>query len=232
MNKKLSIGIIVALVVVLALSFVFKKDKEPVVENKVPETVSIIYSNGETEVPATFDNTNSTVSFYHEALGDVTLESAISASGARYANADESLVLWEHQGEVTITKDGEDVFVGRIIEAPDYSNLSLVGTWNWEKAVSAEGEFIPKQKEEFTITFSDDGKVNGTTDCNGFFGEYQIEEYQGLSFSPLATTMMYCEGSEEAIFTGYLASSTSYTLNSPEELVITLQDSSTLHFSK
>lgn len=232
MNKKALIGVVIALVVIVGLSFLLKKDKEPVVEIKVPETVSIIYSNGEIEVPATFDNTGMTVTFYHEALGDVTLESAISGSGARYANADESLVLWEHQGEVTITKDGVDVFVGRIIETPDYSNISLLGTWNWDKAITAEGEFIPKQKEAFTITFSDDGKVNGTTDCNGFFGEYQIEEYQGLSLSPLATTMMYCEGSEEAVLTAYLASSTSYTFSSPEELVITLQDSSTLHFSK
>ena len=31
-------------------------------------------------------------------------------------NADESLVFWEHQGELTITKDGKDIYKGNIVQ--------------------------------------------------------------------------------------------------------------------
>lgn len=232
MNKKIVIGVVVALVAVVGLSFLLKDNKEPVQENKEIETVSVIYSNGETELVGIYDNTNETVSFYHETLGDNTLERVISASGDRYANADESLVFWEHQGELTITKDGEEAFVGRIVETPDYSNLSLIGTWNFDKVVTEDDEFVMKKKEEFTITFNDDGKVNGTTDCNGFFGSYEVEEDGSLEFSPLGSTMMYCEDSQESEFMAYLSLSESYSFSSPEELVIKLESGHTLNFSK
>ena len=54
--------------------------------------------------------------FTHPILGTVTLPIARSASGARYANEDESLVFWEHQEEVTITKNNQQIFQGKFVK--------------------------------------------------------------------------------------------------------------------
>lgn len=234
MNKKISIGIVIALVFVLGLSFwLNNREDEPVVDNDNQETVSVVYSDGEVEVPATFYNGGNKVEFYHEDLGDVSLETAVSASGARYANADESLVFWEHQGELTIYVDDEEAFVGRIKETPDYSNLSLIGKWDFDKAVISNEDITFKQNDKFSINFQEDGSVNGTTDCNNFMGSYEVEEAESsLSFSALATTMMYCESSEESDYLSFLESVKSYSFASPEELVINLEGDDSLHFTK
>lgn len=73
------------------------------------------YSDGKTELLATFNLDQQTVSFTLAPLGPTTLAQAISGSGARYANADESLVFWEHQGQATITKNGQILFQGDLI---------------------------------------------------------------------------------------------------------------------
>ena len=41
------------------------------------------------------------------------LKSDISASGARYTNADGKIEFWEHQGEASISIDGKNVFTGK-----------------------------------------------------------------------------------------------------------------------
>lgn len=70
------------------------------------------YSDGVTTVDAVFDISADTVTFTHPSVGTVTLSQAISGSGARYANEDESIVFWEHQNEATISHNGEDIFTG------------------------------------------------------------------------------------------------------------------------
>lgn len=108
--KQTIIIIIILVVLVGAAALLFNRGAAP--EPEVPETVATSYSDGTTVVEATFDNVNETVTFSHPSLGETTLPRAVSASGARYANEDESLVFWEHQGELTITEDGETLFAG------------------------------------------------------------------------------------------------------------------------
>ena len=74
--------------------------------------VSVSYSDGTTVVPATYRPAGESVTFTHPNIGTLTLPKAMSASGVRYANADESVVFWEHQDELTITKDGVEIFRG------------------------------------------------------------------------------------------------------------------------
>lgn len=77
--------------------------------------------------------------------------------------------------------------------------------WRWVQTLLSDGTRIePRKPEAFTITFSEDGRVSGTTDCNGFAGAYTLQENQ-ISFGPLASTKMYCEGSQETDFTSRLA---------------------------
>lgn len=75
--------------------------------------VSVPFSNGTSTILAIFNNTNNTVTFNFDDLGTTTLPIAMSGSGARFANSDESLVFWEHQGEATISKEGKEIFKGK-----------------------------------------------------------------------------------------------------------------------
>lgn len=70
------------------------------------------YVSGTETVYAVYHLLDESVSFSHPGVGEVTLPVARSGSGARYANADERIVFWEHQNELTITKDDIEVFRG------------------------------------------------------------------------------------------------------------------------
>lgn len=45
------------------------------------------------------------------------LKQAVSASGARYLSADNKVEFWEHQGEVTLSIDGKQIFVGKVLQS-------------------------------------------------------------------------------------------------------------------
>jgi heat shock protein HslJ len=82
-----------------------------------------------------------------------------------------------------------------------------------------------------TIAFDDQGGVNGTGGCNTFNGEVTIDG-SDLTFSPLATTQMFCGedgvADQEQAFLTALQDATSYTVDDEGRLV--LQDGSTLTF--
>ena len=74
-------------------------------------------------------------------------------------------------------------------ELPSVSSAFEDITWKlqyYRKSSAVEGVLA-------TITFSD-GKVNGSTGCNQFSGDYQVEgnDTGRLSISDLAITEMYC----------------------------------------
>ena len=82
--------------------------------------------------------------------------------------------------------------------------------WIWKETHNgvgpdslSSGKITPRRTGAFTITFSKDGKVSGTTDCNGFGGTYTLNGGE-LSFGPLASTLMFCENSQESEFLAML----------------------------
>lgn len=79
-------------------------------------------------------------------------------------------------------------------------------TWMWTRTSSEGGpeDFtVPAQEGAFTITFEADGSVYGTTDCNNFFGTYEAQA-NTISFGPLGSTLMFCEGAQESQFLSQL----------------------------
>ncbi len=123
MKKLITILILIALIVILVFVFGNKKEINDAENNNQTtitnteglndtNTVKMSYTNGTDTVIAIYNNTNNTVTFSINNTRENTLPIAISGSGARYANEDESLVFWEHQNEITITKNGVDVFKG------------------------------------------------------------------------------------------------------------------------
>ncbi len=103
----------------------------------------------------------------------------------------------------------------------DPSRMTLgMKTWIWIKALYNDGkEITPKQSGKFTLTLSDGGKFSATTDCNRMGGSYSAEGGK-ISFGPIASTEMYCEGSQESDFAKLLEGAQFYRFTSRGEMVI------------
>lgn len=193
---------------------------------EVPAIAVAAYSDGVTTVEATFDNEEMTVTFAHPSVGELTLPRVVAASGARYANEDESIVFWEHQGDAFITKDGETIFNSG-------ADATLSGTWMWERSVMRDGsEVLPKEASAFTISFGADNRVSGTTDCNGFSGSYDHPSEGSVTFGPLASTKMYCEGSQEMEFTSMLSEVGTYVISEDGNALTLLAETGNMYFKK
>lgn len=232
MNKNIVIGIVVLAVIAIGAAFFITRNNDSSSSN----TVSASYTDGTTMVDAMFDTDADTVTFTHVSVGTVTLPSAVSASGARYTNEDESIVFWEHQNEATITKDGEDVFKGLktpVEPSRGPAPAPVLGTWIWERTTMNDGAVItPNKTDAFTITFTEDGRVSGTTDCNNFSGSYTQPAPEQITFSPLASTKMFCEGSQETEFTSKLQDVIGYVVSFTELSLNIKYDSGDMQFRK
>jgi heat shock protein HslJ len=108
---------------------------------------------------------------------------------------------------------------------PDRMTLSMQ-TWVWQSAEYNDGHTaVPAKPGVFTLAFSHDGAVAVGTDCNSVGGDYVADENQ-LAFTNLRTTLMYCEGSQEAGFIQFLEDTTSYHFTNRGELILELADDS------
>jgi heat shock protein HslJ len=115
----------------------------------------------------------------------------------------------------------------------DVSSLKDVA-WVWQKTVAADGSTVtPNKTGFFTVTLGQDGRASGTTDCNSFFGSYSLASDGFVSFGPLASTMMFCNESQESLFTGYLAKVSGIRADELGNLTLTLANNSgTMYFVK
>jgi heat shock protein HslJ len=99
--------------------------------------------------------------------------------------------------------------------------------WIWASARYSDGrEITPKQAGKFTLTFSDE-KFAATTDCNRMSGGYKTDA-SAILFSDIASTQMYCEGSQESEFSAMLQRVRKYRFTSRGELVFELDSGSAI----
>jgi heat shock protein HslJ len=103
--------------------------------------------------------------------------------------------------------------------------------WVWVKTQTNDGKIVvPKKPDAFTITFTENNKISVTTDCNGTSGSY-TEKNTKLTLNNLASTMMYCDGSQEAVFSKALSGIRGYLFTSNGELILDLaKDSGVMVF--
>ena len=103
--------------------------------------------------------------------------------------------------------------------------------WDWVKTQMNDGKVtLPKKFGAFSITFSNDGKVTVTTDCNSAGGLYEAKG-NVLTLSPLVSTKMFCGSSQEGEFLQKLGSVSSYLFTSKGELILeTKMDSGIMVF--
>lgn len=116
MTKKLWGGILLTIFVVIVIVIAHNRmpAKAPTTpevsgEQIINQVVFYDQTTGEA-LPATFYEDK--VTFTSTTLGTMTLPHALSADGARYANADESIVFWNKGNSVFITQNGTIIFNG------------------------------------------------------------------------------------------------------------------------
>ncbi len=104
-------------------------------------------------------------------------------------------------------------------------------SWVWVKSNYNDGrEVFPKQPGRFSITLKEDGSFTATTDCNSAGGKW-AEKAGGVSFQDIFSTKMFCEGSQESVFTTDLGNVSDYHFTSKGELILSIKfDSGTMTF--
>jgi heat shock protein HslJ len=106
----------------------------------------------------------------------------------------------------------------------DPSRMTLgMKKWTWVSALYNDGrEVKPKATDAFTLSFGSDGRFSATTDCNSMSGSYTTGA-NGLEFSQIVSTKMYCEGSQEAEFATMLQTAQGHHFTSRGELIVDLK---------
>ncbi len=104
-------------------------------------------------------------------------------------------------------------------------------TWNWIDTIYNNGSTtVPRVQNRFTLTFNTSNTFSATTDCNGAGGEYVVNGGM-ITFTKMMSTLMYCEGSQEADFSKDLGAVQSYHFTSKGELILGLKfDSGSMIF--
>ena len=92
--------------------------------------------------------------------------------------------------------------------------------WVWMSSLSQGKAVTLKKQDAFSLTFATSGVVSGTTDCNRFSGSYK-QSSTTVTFSPFASTKMFCEGSEEGVFLKELQNIKKYTIEKNNLLILT-----------
>lgn len=72
------------------------------------------------------------------------------------------------------------------------NSASVTGTWKLVSYGSASNQTPATADVDTSIEFKD-GQVNGNVGCNGFGGDYKVDGDR-LTFGPIMSTMMFCEG--------------------------------------
>lgn len=118
---------------------------------------------------------------------------------------------------------------------PSAQISSIMGSkWVWIKTMMSDDAIkMPSRLGAFTVTFSADGHVSGTTDCNGFGGDYSVGTEGVMSFGPFVSTQMYCEKSQESLFTKDLSNVSRMMIDQSGNLVLMLKyDSGSMIFQR
>lgn len=104
----------------------------------------------------------------------------------------------------------------------DPSRMKLdMNPWTWISSTEGGQEIKPMKARAFTLTFADKDSFSATTDCNQMGGTY-VADKGSISFSDVLSTEMYCEGSQEMVFSSLLSKVRTYEFTSRGELIFGL----------
>lgn len=104
-------------------------------------------------------------------------------------------------------------------------------TWTWVRTQMNDGsEVTPNTPGIFTATFQDDGTISLGTDCNSMSGMFSLPAVGQIAFAPMATTLMFCEDSQESEFSQMLTDSTGYMFQDGKLVLLIKFDSGSVIF--
>jgi heat shock protein HslJ len=117
----------------------------------------------------------------------------------------------------------------KVTENPDVetdpAKMTLgMKTWDWQKAIYSDGrEVRPLLPGKFKLTFNEKNKTfSASTDCNNEAGDYKAVGTK-MTFETIISNDMYCEGSQEAVFSQLLVDTEGFLFTSKGELVLKLK---------
>lgn len=156
-----------------------------------------------------------------EQTGEIVLEKQENIAGGDEVYVSEGVTLIRNsENEISlILENNIVVFQGRLKEVSDvdddsvdfsidsiegldsqYLEILTATSWQWEQAQMNNDDLItPNTIDAFTLTFTDEGLVSGTTDCNTLAGSFALNDTR-IQMNNLAVTRMFCENSQEAEF--------------------------------
>lgn len=104
--------------------------------------------------------------------------------------------------------------------------------WVWLRTVANGQVTDPSTPGAFTLTFNELAYASMETDCNSGQGSFVISPQLGLSLPLVATTQMFCEGSNEGDFYAQLDLVESYSITADGVLELYLGgEGGTMEFS-
>ena len=105
------------------------------------------------------------------------------------------------------------------------TSASVTGQWKLVSYGPASSQTPAAPDVDTSIEFGSDGKMNGNVGCKGFGGDYKVDG-ETLTFGPVMSTMMFCEGpvgDQEMTTLAVLQTSAKFVLDS-DKLTITSAD--------
>ncbi len=210
-------------------------------EGTVTAYSTACFADGECSVTVDGKKVVTTIGWSQAIVGNVTgipdfgsIENNVGAHAKVYAKkTEDGYTLYGNKDYyVHITQKQGKLPAG---SAPAGSTKDVqASTWVWQKTVMADGSVVtPNKPGVFTLTFGNDGNLSGKTDCNGFFGNYTFGTDGFIKFGPFGMTLMYCEGSQEAVFSGAIAKADRYSIDGSGNLQLLLSgNAGTIYFVK
>jgi heat shock protein HslJ len=122
-----------------------------------------------------------------------------------------------------------DLTLGEVVKdfegEADPKKMSLtMKTWKWIRTELNDGTTVtPRNSDKFNLTLKADKTFSASTDCNGVGGEYRLLGDNRIIFDKMMSTLMYCEDSQEAVFSDFIQNTSSYLFTSKGELVLQLK---------
>ena len=105
-------------------------------------------------------------------------------------------------------------------------------TWVWQKTTYLNGTETIAPAGKFVITFKDDMTLSSTTDCNGIFSKFIIDD-EILSIGPIGATEMACAGETlETLYTQELGRTASHVIKGKELRLILWKDAGVMVFNE
>jgi heat shock protein HslJ len=129
---------------------------------------------------------------------------------------------------IQLLLDTESMQFGEVVKdfegEADPSRMTLyLKSWRWVSVTYNDGTMIKPLKEQaFTLNFKNDGTFSAVTDCNSIVGKFNANKGV-IKFTEVSSTLMFCEGSQEADFKKVLDRTAGYLFTSKGELVLDLE---------